>query len=633
MPFRKVPFRPGVNREVTSYAGEGGWYESDKVRFRQGLPEKIGGWISLSNYLGVAGTFLGTARSMWNWANVTGYNLLGIGTNLKYYVENAGVYYDITPLRATVTLGSNPLTSTAGSTVLVVSHTAHGATTGDYVTFSGATAVGGIPAASINSPQTFYITVINANSYSIVVNTPATSSASNGGAAVVAKYDIPTGPNYTFAAGGGWGRGHWGDTGWGISTDTFTGVTNTLRIWDSHNYGQNLLFGIRSGDIYYWDASNLPANFANRGIRLTTYVQSVNPSETNAPVKHVELLVSDATRFVLVFGANPIGSVTADPLLIRWSDQERLDIWTPAITNQAGSIRLSSGTKIVGAMSTKQEVNVWTDSSLYSMQYVGAPYVWGLTLSAENISVASAQCMTTVNNVTYWMGRDKFYIYSGKADTLPCTVRKYVFDDIDRLQFEKVICGTNEGFSEIWWFYCSANAAEIDRYVIYNHLDRVWSYGNMSRTAWLDSGIRDYPMAIETNQVLYHEYGADDASGATTTAISANIESSDFDITDGDDFSFVSRVLPDITFSGSTAASPTVTMVLKPRDSSGSAYKSENPQNVQRSVAYPVEQYTPIVYVRARGRQMAFRIESSSLGTAWQLGVPRIDIRTDGKKS
>ena len=631
MPFRKIPFKPGVNRELTSYAGEGGWYESDKVRFRYGLPEKIGGWISFSNYLGVTGSFLGTARSMWNWANVAGYNLLGIGTNLKYYVENGGTYYDITPLRVPPVTLTNPFTTVSGSTTLEIAHTTHGATTGDYVTFSGATAVGGIPAASINSPQTFYITVINANSYSIVVNTPATSSVSGGGGTVVAKYDVPTGPNYTYSS-GGWSRGNWGDTGWGISSDVYTGVTSTLRIWDAHNYGQNLLFGIRSGDIYYWDASNLPTNFANRGVRLTDYVQSINPSELNAPIKQAELLVSDTTRFILVFGANPIGSMTADPLLIRWSDQERLDVWTPAITNQAGSIRLSSGTKIIGAISTKQEVNVWTDSALYSMQYVGPPYVWGLTLAAENISIASPQCMTTVNNVTYWMGRDKFYIYSGKADTLPCTVRKYVFDDIDRLQFEKVICGTNEGFSEIWWFYCSANAAEIDRYVVYNHLDQVWTYGNMSRTAWLDSGIRDYPMAVETNQVLYHEYGSDDQSGASPVAISAHIESSDFDIADGDDFSFVSRIIPDLTFSGSTAASPSVTLVLKPRSESGAAYISETPQPVQRSAAYPVEQYTKLLYVRARGRQMAFRIESTTVGTAWQLGVPRIDIRADGKK-
>jgi hypothetical protein len=629
MPFKRVVFNPGLNREVTSYAGENGYYDGDKVRFRYGLPEKIGGWISLSNYLGVTGSFLGTARSMWNWANVAGYNLLGIGTNLKYYVENGGVYYDITPLRATATL-TNPFTTVSGSATLEISHTAHGATTGDYVTFSGATAVGGIPAASINSPQTFYITVINANSYSIVVNTPATSSGSGGGT-VVAKYDVPTGPNYTYSS-GGWGRGNWGDTGWGISSDVYTGVTSTLRIWDAHNYGQNLLFGIRSGDIYYWDASNLPANFANRGVRLTDYVQSVNPSELNAPIKQAELLVSDTTRFVLVFGANPIGSMTADPLLIRWSDQERLDVWTPAITNQAGSIRLSSGTKIIGAISTKQEVNVWTDSALYSMQYIGPPYVWGLTLAAENISIASPQCMTTVNNVTYWMGRDKFYIYSGKADTLPCSVRKYVFGDIDRLQFDKVICGTNEGFSEVWWFYCSANAAEIDRYVVYNHLDKVWTYGNMSRTAWLDSGIRDYPMAVESNQVLYHEYGADDQSGASPAAISAYIQSSDFDLDDGDNFSFVNRIIPDLTFSGSTSASPSVTFVLKPRSESGVDYTVETPQSIQRSASYPVEQYTKMLYVRARGRQMAFRVESTTVGTAWQLGAPRIDIRPDGKK-
>jgi hypothetical protein len=618
MPLKKLTFEPGVNRESTSYAAEGTWYTCDKVRFRSKKPEKIGGWVPLSG-----NTFLGTARTMWNWATNAGYNIVGIGTSLKYYVENDGTYYDITPLRTTVTLGSNPFASTNGSNVVVVTHTAHGASTGDFVTFSGATAFGGITAPDLN--KEFQITYLTANTYSITLSVAATSTASGGGAAVSAAYQVSTGAAAATEY-NGWGAGTWGAGGWGQAATT--GVTTQLRLWNAHNYGQNLVYGPRGGPIYYWDASNLTANFSNRGVLLSSI-----GGASNVPLFQNKLMVSDTSRFVIVFGTNEIGSATLDPLFIRWSDQENILEWNPAITNQAGGQRLSSGSKIITAISTKQEIVVFTDSAVYSMQYVGPPYIWGFSQIADNISIMSPQSMAAANNMVYWMGKDKFYMYSGRVETLPCSLRNYVFSDINLDQFDQVICGTNEGFNEIWWFYCSANSTINDRYVVFNHLDRAWYYGTMQRTAWLDSGIRERPMGVKDNKILYHEVGNDDGSVTPAASINAYIESADFDIDDGDRMSFVWRMIPDVTFTNSESGAPTVTVVVKPRDFSGAAYKPEAPEAVIRAVKSPVELYTKQVYLRFRGRQMAFRIESDSIGTAWQLGDPRVDLRTDGRKS
>ena len=618
MPLKKLTFEPGVNRESTSYAAEGTWYTCDKVRFRSKKPEKIGGWVPLSG-----NTFLGTARTMWNWATNAGYNIVGIGTSLKYYVENDGTYYDITPLRTTVTLGSNPFASTNGSNTVVVTHTAHNASTGDFVTFSGATAFGGITAPDLN--KEFQITYLTANTYSITLSVAATSTASGGGAAVSAAYQVSTGAAAATEY-NGWGAGTWGAGGWGQAATT--GVTTQLRLWNAHNYGQNLVYGPRGGPIYYWDASNLTANFSNRGVLLSSI-----GGASNVPLFQNKLMVSDTSRFVIVFGTNEIGSATLDPLFIRWSDQENILEWNPAITNQAGGQRLSSGSKIITAISTKQEIVVFTDSAVYSMQYVGPPYIWGFSQIADNISIMSPQSMAAANNMVYWMGKDKFYMYSGRVETLPCSLRNYVFSDINLDQFDQVICGTNEGFNEIWWFYCSANSTINDRYVVFNHLDRAWYYGTMQRTAWLDSGIRERPMGVKDNKILYHEVGNDDGSVTPAASINAYIESADFDIDDGDRMSFVWRMIPDVTFTNSESGAPTVTVVVKPRDFSGAAYKPEAPEAVIRAVKSPVELYTKQVYLRFRGRQMAFRIESDSIGTAWQLGDPRVDLRTDGRKS
>lgn len=630
MALKRLDFRPGVNRESTSYAAEGTWYICDKVRFRSGKPEKIGGWIPLS-----ANTFLGTARTMWAWTTNAGYSNVGVGTHLKYYVENNGSFYDITPIRSSLTLGTNPFT-TNGTTTVTVNHTAHGAITGDFVTFSGSVGFNGLTAGDLD--KEFQVTYVNANQYTIVVSTTPSGSGAGGGAAVVAAYQINIGLSQATNS-FGWGAGIWnaldafgvpvGTNGWG--TQATTGVSTPLRLWNAHNYGQNLVYGPRGGALYYWDASTLPANFSNRGVLVSSLAGA-----TDVPLFQNELLVSDTSRFVICFGTNDIGSATLDPLLIRWSDQENIQKWTPAITNQAGGVRISSGSRIVAAISTKQEIVVFTDSAVYSMQYVGPPYVWSLSQSADNVSIMSPQSMAVANNIVYWMGQDKFYMYSGRVETLPCSLRQYVFTDINLSQRDQVICGTNEGFTEIWWFYCSAGntTATPDRYVVFNHLDRAWYYGTMQRTAWLDSGLKQSPLAIQSNRILSHEIGTDDdTGGGAVTPINAYIETADFDIDDGDKMTFCWRMLPDLTFNGSQSNAPTATVVVKPRDFSGTPYKPEPPEAVIQSVQSPVEQYTKQVFLRFRGRQMAFRIESNTIGTQWQLGSPRIDIRSDGRKS
>ena len=642
MPIKKIQFTPGVNRESTSYAAEGTWYTCDNVRFRSGYPEKIGGWTRAQAPNGAYNTFsLGVARSMVCWGTLQGFTLTGIGTNLKYYVENSGVYYDITPLRLTLTLGADPFAATNGLPTVTVTHTAHGASVGDFVTFSGATTFAGIPAVNLNAE--FAITAItNANSYVITLSVNATSTASGGGAAVVAAYQAPVGAATASSINSGWGAGSWGgfyasnppsNTAWGTATSN-DALTIPLRLWTHHNYGQNLIYAPRGGSIYYWSGATLPANYSVRGGLLSAAATAAGFTGADVPLTANKILVSDVNRIGLVFGTNAYGSTTYDPLQIRWSDQDNIFQWTPAITNQAGGVRLSAGTRIITAASTKQEIVVWSDSSVYSMQYVGAPFVWNLTTLADNISIASPQCAAPVNNIMYWMGADKFYMYGGRVETLPCSVRGYVFGDINRQQLDQVVCGTNEGFAEIWWFYPSAQSSINDRYVVFNHLDKVWYYGNMQRTAWLDSGIRQYPLAIKDSAILFHEAGNDDGSTATPVGINAYIESADFDIgDDGDRFGFIRRMIPDLTFTNSDSENPAATIVLKPKNFSGEAYGLAPPQAVVSAYRYPVERYTTQVYVRVRGRQMAFRIESTALGTWWQLGATRIDIRPDGRKT
>ena len=618
MPLQKILFKPGVNRENTRYTTEGGWYDCDKVRFRQGTPEKIGGWARIS-----ASFFQGVCRSLWNWVTLGSQNLLGVGTNLKFYIENGGFYNDITPIRATVALANNPFSTQLNSTTVTVTDAAGGYANGAFVTFSGATAVGGL---DLNGEYQLTTIGTSASSYTIQSATAATSTAVGGGAAVSAAYQINPGPAYAVPL-SGWGAGAWGAGGWGIGATS----SDALRIWTQNNFGQNLIFGPRGGALYYWDANT---SLTTRGVLLSSVTGA-----SDVPLYQNWTLISDASRFVIVFGTNDIGDTILDPMLIRWSDQEDALQWTPSITNQAGSVRLSHGSRIVTAMQSRQEIVVWTDASMYSLQYLGPPYVWSSQLLADNISIAGPNASAIASGVIYWMGVDKFYKYDGRTQTLRCDLREYIFSDINPLQYEQVFASTNEGFNEVWFFYCSENSNTIDKYVVYNYDEDAWYYGYMARTAWLDSGLRNYPLAATYSyNIVNHEQGVDDNTTATTLPIEAYITSSEFDIGDGHNFGFVWRILPDITFRGSTATNPQATMYLMPLQNSGSGYN--NPPSVggsdnglvTRTAIVPVEQFTGQINTRVRGRQMSFKIDSSDLGVTWQLGAPRMDIRPDGRR-
>ena len=763
MPLQKLAFRPGVNRENTSYANEGGYYASNKIRFRSGQPEKIGGWLAdigsnSSTLKPTTGTLWGICRSMSNWLNLASYNLLSLGTNLKYYIQSGpdGVFYDVTPLRVTTAAGDVTFAASNGSTTITATDAGHGAQTGDFVTFSGAVSLGGnITAAILNAE--FQITYVSSNSYTITTSVAATAGDSgNGGGSVVGAYQITTG-NAIFTQNVGWGAGTWGGiifgtattavsggtlsnsnttvtvtsttgftatgnilidqetisytgktgttftgctrgvngtgsgaatthangaavvqsttfTGWGSPAPASQGIGQQLRTWSQSNFGEDLIFNLRGGSLYYWANAVAPNTF-NRGQLLGPGAQVVVKSggttatitaDAYCPSVANLVLVSDASRFVIAFGCNDAAlpspqNLTQDPLFIAWSDQESFATWLPSVTNQAGSYRLSNGSQIITAIQTRQEILIWTDSAIYSMQYLGPPYVWGFQIMGSNISIAGPNVTATVNNVTYWMGTDKFYMYSGSVQTLPSTLREYVYSDINLDQSFQFTAGTNEGYNEVWWQYCSAGSNVIDRYVIYNHLDNVWYYGdwsnyaglNQGRTSWLDSSLRAYPMATtygvaggSTNATLvYHETGTDDGTVNPAVPIVSSVTSSDFDIGDGHNFGFVWRLIPDLTFDGSNVNAPTAQFTVLPRANPGANYGPSNDpsvvsaQNYINQRTYAIQQFTQQVYVRIRGRQMAFQVSSGvagsateGLGVQWQLGVPRIDIRPDGRR-
>ena len=617
MPLQKLALKPGVNRENTRYTSEGGWYESDKIRFRQGTPEKIGGWQRIS-----AATFLGVCRSLWNWVTLGSQNLIGVGTNLKFYIENGGAYSDITPLRATVTL-TNPFTTTSGSPTVSVVDANGGYISGDFVTFSGASAVGGL---TLNGEYQLTIDTTATNTYFITASSNASSSATGGGT-VTAAYQINTGAASVTPL-TGWGAGPWSAGAWGVGVPSDV----QIRLWSQANFGEDLIFAPRGGDIYFWDAT---AGLTSRGVTLA----SIAPVGANVPSVQDLILVSDISRFVFCFGCNDLASATKNPMLIRWSDQENATQWTPAATNQAGSLQLSRGAEIIAAKQARQEVLVWSDSALYALQYVGAPVVWGAQLVGENISIASQNAVAYANGVAFWMGIDKFYMYDGRAQPLPCNLRKFVFNDFNTAQYRQVFSGTVEAYHEVWWFYCSAESDTADRYVVYNYLDNIWYYGTMDRTAWLDSGLRDYPLAATySNNLVNQEEGVDDNELGASTPIHAYASTAEFDLDDGHQFNFIWRVLPDITFDGSTIESPSAVMTLLPMQNSGSGYNSpasvggSNNGTITRSAVLPIEKFTEQLNTRVRGRQMTMKIESTEAGVTWQLGSPRLDMRPDGRR-
>ena len=777
MPLQKLQFRPGVNREGTTLSNEGGYFDGDKIRFRSGYPEKIGGWQVDS---GVAATtcptttlvatsgsstavtptsasFWGIVKGLWNWINLTGYNLLGVGTNLKYYIQNSsgGAYNDVTPIRDINTAVANAFTTISGSATVTVNDPGHGAQIGDFVTISSVSGpVNGITAAQLT--KEFQIqTVASTSIYTIVVTGGTATSTGTPAVSATFNYQLTTGFT-TFTLGTGWGAGGWGGsvgpsattaltasinssstaavavtsttgfaasgliyigsegisypsttgttfaspvirgfnttaaahtngdavfqypataTGWGSPATTGIGIQ--LRLWSQSNYGEDLVINPRGGAMYYW-ANNVSPNIYDRAQIIQASTGIVTKSGTFTPDSTCPsvvnfVLVSDASRFTFAFGTNDPTSTYAtlaqDPMQVRWSDQNNVATWTPSITNQAGGIRLSHGSQIITAIQTRQEILVLTDSAIYSFQYLGAPYVWGSQLLADNISIISPNAMIVVNNVTYWMGTDKFYMYSGRVETLPCALRQYIYNNINLTEAFQFFAGTNEGYNEIWWFYTSMTGTTstgengtgtpgspnrlVDRYVIYNHLERTWYYGTWNgttarpRTAWLDSPLRAEPIAAigynsggayTNGAVVYHETTVDNNETSTPVAIDAYVQSSDFDIGDGHNFGFVWRLIPDITFDGSSAVTPSVNFTVRPRAFPGSNYGTSNSPDVDSAQSYAttttynIQQFTQQVYVRIRGRQMAFKISSSDLGTQWQLGVPRIDVRPDGRR-
>jgi hypothetical protein len=621
MPLSKLLLKPGINRENTRYTTEGGWYDCDKIRFRQGTPEKIGGWVQTSTQ-----RFLGVCRSLWAWTALNGVRITGVGTNVKMYLSVGGQYYDITPLRAVSAPGAVTFVAVSGSNVLEVRNVDHGATAGSYVTFSGAVGLGGTVTADTLNREYRVDSLVDDDAYRIVLPFNANpADLGNGGAATVGSYQLNVGPE-TQQVLNGWGAGPWGVGPWSIGQPS----TEELRLWSQSNYGEDLIFGPRGGAVYFWTNSAL---FSNRGVNIRDLAGS-----SDAPRVQNKLLVSDVSRFVLCFGVNEIGFDLLDPMLIRWSDQENFLNWTPSITNQAGGIRLSIGSRIVAAVQTRQEILVLTDLALYSLQYQGPPFVWGAQTLADNISIMGPNAVIVANNTTFWMGEDKFYVYTGQVQTLRCDLRNHVFQDFNFGQRDQVFAGTNEAFNEVWWWYPSTSSNVPDKYVVYNYSEDLWYYGDMTRTAWLDSAASGKPLAAFSNRLVTHEVGVDDASSGTPAPIPAYISSSQIDIQDGDEFGFVWRVLPDITFRGSTTASPTATMTLLPLQNSGTGYQSPasvggtNSAPVTRTAVLPIEQFTGIIYTRVRGRQMSVKIESADLGVTWQLGAPRIDIKPDGRR-
>ena len=706
MPIKKLTLKAGVNRENTRYTNENGWYESEKIRFRQGTPEKIGGWQRIST-----NTFLGICRSLWNWVTLTGANLLGVGTSLKFYLEATGVYYDITPIYTTIALSANPFATVNTTTTVTVTDIGYNPQVGDFVIFSGATTFNGVTISGEYEVKT----VPTNTTYTITASTTATGTGSGGGAVVFASYILHLGAatNVSF---GGWGSNVWSSSNWG---GIGYASTATLAIWSQWNFGENLVFGPKQGKLYYWNASTavvlatpttvtisnatpavvtltantttpiisgtaimfqttgaLPLPLVPYTVYYVTYVtattfklsssyanyvagtfintstagsgtQSLSPrgiavsslaGASSVPLQQNTILVSDSSRFTFCFGSNPYGSTTYDPMTVRWSDQESVVEWAPAVTNQAGEVRLSHGSSIVSVLQSRQEILIWTDAAIYSLQYLGPPYVWGNQLLSDNISIASMNAAAYASGVAYWMGQDKFYKYDGRVQTLRCDLRQYIYSDINRSQFDQVFSGTNEGFNEVWWFYCSEASTTIDSYVIYNYAEDLWYYGSMARTAWLDTALRNYPVAATySNNLVYHEYGVDDNVTGTPAAIEASITTAQYDIGDGHNFAFVYRMLPDLTFRGSTAGTtPQVTMYLQGLNNSGSGITQTGNAGVTYDGPAPsvinVDQYTGQIYIRVRGRQMQMKITSNTLGVQWQLGAPRIDIRPDGRR-
>jgi hypothetical protein len=639
MPLSKLQFKPGVNREITAYSNEGGWFDIDNVRFQKGYPEKIGGWQKRSS-----NSFLGTCRALHPWVSLARDQYVGVGTNLKYYIDEGGFYNDVTPLRLTTSAGAVTFAATNGSSELTVTHTNHGAVVNDFVTYSGAASLGGLITATVLNQEYYVTEVVNTGSYKIKARAAGTSisdityegqlnpslvaangsDTGNGGGSVVGAYQINTGLDIG-VSGAGWGAGTWSRGTWGsASSDAI--VTNTLRLWSHDNFGEDLVMNVRDGGIYYWDETN---TLSTRGVDITTLAGA-----NKAPSVAKQVLVSDRDRHVIAFGcdteANP---GVQDPLAIRFSTQESLTDWETRSDNTAGELRLGSGSEIVTALETRQQILVFTDTTLYSMQFLGPPFTFGVNSLSENITVAGPNAAIAVDDNVFWMGRAEFYVYSGSVQRLPCMVRDFVFSDINEEQLDKINAALNTEHSEIWWYYPSENSSEVNRYVVYNYLEKVWYYGSFGRTAWIDRGIFDFPFAANADGYIYeHEIGFDDGTTNPTTPINAFIQSSPIDIGDGEQFMLLRKMIPDVDFRDSTAVLPDVNITLDVKNAPDGTYSKTETDAFVKTQAAAVDARTEQLYFRLRGRQMRFKIESEDLGVTWRLGSPRLDIRPDGRR-
>jgi hypothetical protein len=638
MPLQKLQFRPGINKESTSFANEGGWVDCDKVRFRQGYPEKINGWeIKTSG-------FVGACRALKSWQSLSLERYTGLGTHLKYFIEEGSIFYDITPIRNTTSAGDVTFSASSGSSTITITDTNHGAREGDFVTFSGATSLGGAITANVLNQEYVVASVTNTSTYTIKARTADTplsdyysngsidtsgaevdataSDTGNGGSSTVGEYQINSGLD-TSVFGDGWGAGTWSRGTWNSAADLEI-LIETLRLWQHDTFGEDLIMNIRNGGIYYWDAS---VGTSTRAVALEDLVGA-----SNAPTVANKVLVSDIDRHVIAFGANPLGSSTQDPLLIRFSDQENAADWTPTTTNTAGDLRLGTGSEIITAVETRQQILIFTDQSMHTMQFLGPPYTFGVNMVAENITIRSPNAAVSVEDSVFWMGTSEFMVYRGTVQNLNCTLKEYVFDDLNLDQAEKVFAAANTGYGEVWWFYPSGTSLNVDKYVVYNYEQDIWYHGSLDRSSWIDSGLADYPLATDNQGSIYfHEFGID----GDGEAIEAHVESSPIDIGEGDQFSYATSILPDISFrNSSTSGLPhSVTFNIKGYNyNGGTTLSGQDDNHVVSTSDVSLERFDGKKDIRVRGRSLSLKVSSDSVGTTWRLGIPRINIRTDGKR-
>jgi len=622
MPLQKTIFKPGINREGTAYDNEGGWFDCNLVRFRKGRPEKFGGWEKLTT-----NTYLGTARALHSWISLEGTKFLGLGTHLKYYIEEGNNFNDVTPIRSTTSAGDVTFSASNGDATITVADTAHGAVKNDFVTFSGASSLGGNITAAVLNQEYQIATIVNANSYTIEAKdtsgTTVTANASdsgNGGSSVVGAYQVNVGLD-VYVPSTGWGINGWGEGSFGEAAALSN--TNQLRLWAHDNFGENLIINQRNGGIFRWVEAN-GTNTRATNLATTTGANLV-------PTKALQVLTSEVDRHLIVLGADPISGTSRtgvlDPMLIAFSDQENELDFEPLSTNTAGSLRLSSGSSIIGGVKARQEVLVWTDTALYSMQFVGPPFTFAVNLINEGTGLIGPKAAVTTPSAVYFMSYNNFYFYNGSVNTLPCSVHNYVFGDINLTQSFKIHAFTIKDKNEVGWFYCSSSSSEIDRYVIYNYAENLWFYGQLVRTAWLDSGIENYPRSVESPYLFRQEIGFNDDGSPMTNVF---IESSDFDLGDGEKFAFARRIIPDFKFI-QDANNGSINVVVKTRNFPGDSLATNSTNEISST--------TQQSHIRARARQMALRIESNddatndgNLSIGWRLGATRIDIKTDGKR-